>query len=238
MDEKPRLTRYTQTESLTRNPETMLLQLSLLVGALAGLLLVFFGIRRWRRRGRLGGTVQSLSGLLLLAAVVVGAALLFNVYTYQRLNFEQPIAELRFESVAPQNYRVFILAQDGTAQRYELRGDEWQLDARILKWHGVANLLGVDAHYRLERLSGRYRSVQQERTAPRTVYQLFDRRGIDLWELANRYPKWLPGIDAIYGSAAFLPMADGAHYSVSHTQSGLVARALNSAAVEAIEQWR
>ena len=52
MDEKPRLTRYTQTESLTRNPETMLLQLSLLVGALAGLLLVFFGIRRWRRRGR------------------------------------------------------------------------------------------------------------------------------------------------------------------------------------------
>lgn len=217
---------------------TVTLQLILIAAAAIGIGLVFFGIRRWRRRRIASGSLQGLSGITMLALSAAGAALLFNVYTYQRLSFEQPIAELRFERIAPQHFRVFLQTQDGNAQRYDLRGDEWQLDARILKWHGIANLMGVDAAYRLERLGGRYRLVKLERTAPRTVYRLSDPRGIDLWALARRYPQWLPGVDALYGSAAFLPMADDARFAVSHSQSGLIARPMNRTAREAIAQWQ
>jgi hypothetical protein len=111
-----------------------------------------------------------------------------------------------------------------------LAGDEWQLDARVLKWKGWANLLGLDAQYRLERVSGRYRDIEQERTGERTVYGLSENPGVDLWVLSTQYPKWLPFVDAVYGSATYLPMADGARYEVKMTQSGLMARPVNEAA--------
>ena len=111
-----------------------------------------------------------------------------------------------------------------------LAGDEWQLDARVLKWKGWANLLGLDAQYRLERVSGRYRQIEQERKDERTVYALSENPGIDLWTMSIDHRRWLPFVDAVYGSAVYLPMADGARYEVSITQSGLVARPVNDVA--------
>ena len=108
-------------------------------------------------------------------------------------------------------------------QMFMLAGDEWQLDARVLKWKGWANLLGLDAQYRLERVSGRYRDIEQERKDERTVYALSENPGVDLWTLSIEYPRWLPFVDAVYGSATYLPMADGARYEVSITQSGWLA---------------
>jgi hypothetical protein len=44
-------------------------------------------------------------------------------------------------------------------------------------------------------------------------------------------------MDALYGSATFLPMADGALYEIKVSQSGLVARPLNQAARDAVAGW-
>src|SRR5260370_69241 len=60
---------------------------------------------------------------------------------------------------------------------------------------------------------------------------------IDPWDLAHRYRSWLPWLDAIYGSATFLPMADGALYEIKVSQSGLIARPLNQAARAAVGGW-
>ena len=40
-------------------------------------------------------------------------------------------------------------------------------------------------------------------------------------------------VDSKYGGGAFMPMANGARYEVWVTQSGLVARPMNPAALEA-----
>jgi hypothetical protein len=124
----------------------------------------------------------------------------------------------------------------GDIQVFTLNGDEWQLDARVLKWRGWANVLGLDAQYRLERLSGRYRDIEQERNAPRSVYALSDNPGIDLWTWTIDHPTWLPFVDAVYGSATYLPMADGARYRVNMSQSGLLARPMNGHAQGAVAQ--
>jgi hypothetical protein len=126
---------------------------------------------------------------------------------------------------------------DGSTQQFVLRGDEWQLDARVLKWKPVANILGFDTGYRLERLSGRYSDVASERTEPRTVYALTPDALIDVWNLAQRHSAWLPAVDAYYGSATYLPMADGAKFAISVSQSGLVARSENDAGRGAIDVW-
>ncbi|HEU4655831.1 MAG TPA: hypothetical protein VFS47_17715, partial [Steroidobacteraceae bacterium] len=139
----------------------------------------------------------------------------------------------------PQRFAATLTqVPSGEMQTFVLAGDEWQLDARVLKWRGWANLLGLDAQYRLERVSGRYRDIDQERRDERTVYGLSENPGIDLWTLSTQYPRWLPFVDAVYGSATYLPMADGARYQVAITQSGLIARPLNQAATNAAGGWK
>ncbi|MBP1699063.1 MAG: hypothetical protein H6Q41_4251 [Deltaproteobacteria bacterium] len=120
----------------------------------------------------------------------------------------------------------------------DLRGDEWQMDARVLKWRGMAILVGFDTLYRLDRLSGRYRDITQERTGLRTVHNLSEEQGLDLWMIARRYAHWIPWVDAVYGSATYMPMVGGASYTVSVSSTGLLSRPSNDIARKAIGEWR
>jgi hypothetical protein len=207
--------------------------------ALFGVLLLALACQRLYRARFLAATGSALMGFLLLAAAAVLFVVSLNLHTYARLTHEQPIAEIVFEARGPQQFRATLAeVPSGEMQLFMLAGDEWQLDARVLKWRGWANLLGLDAQYRLERIGGRYRDIEQERNAPRTVYPLSENPGVDLWMLSTRYPRWLPFVDAVYGSATYMPMGDAARYEISITQSGLIARPMNPAAESAAGKWK
>ena len=179
---------------------------------------------------------------LAIAALAVGAllALLFvNLRSYARLVYEEPVATVEFQERGPQRYLAVVTREPaGAQQTFELGGDEWQVDARVLKFTGLANLLGLRAQYRLERLSGRYLDIQRERTAPHSVYSLHEESALDLWNFAKAHPSWVPFVDGYYGSATYLPMAAGARYEVHMTPSGLIARPDNEAAKAASHAWR
>src|ERR1700720_1805459 len=209
----------------------------IVVFALAGILFLFAAVRRLRRRKVLGGVLNGATALVLLLLSVCAALIAANLRTYQRLSFEQPAGELQFARTGEREFNAVLTYPGGERANFALRGDEWQVDARVLKWHAFANLVGFDAAYRLERISGRYSHVEDERTQPRTVYELHPPGRIDPWELIHRYRSWIPWMDALYGSATFLPMADGALYEIKVSQSGLVARPLNQAAREAVGSW-
>lgn len=210
-----------------------------IVVAIFGLLLVLLACQRLVRGRFLAATGSGLTGLLLLAIAAITFVVSLNLHTYARLTHEQPVAQIVFEARGPQSYRATLTeVPDGEMQMFVLAGDEWQLDARVLKWKGWANLLGLDAQYRLERVGGRYRDIEQERNDERTVYGLSENPGVDLWTLSTKYPTWLPFVDAVYGSATYLPMADGARYEVTITQSGLIARPMNEAAESAAASWK
>ena len=177
------------------------------------------------------------ASLIFLLAAVCAVLVGTNLRSYQRLAYEQPAGELQLTKTGDRQFDAVLSYPDGQRDSFLLRGDEWQVDARVLKWHAFANLLGFDAAYRLQRIGGRYSRVEEERTLPRTVYDLHAPGGIDPWELVHRYRSWVPWLDALYGSATFLPMADGALYEITVSQSGLVARPLNQAAREAVGSW-
>jgi hypothetical protein len=195
------------------------------------------GLRRlWQRRLFAGG-LQGITGLLFLALAALAISIAMNLYTYSVFNDEQPVAEVRFEELANQYYRLYLIPEGQAAQTYEIRGDEWQIDARVIKWHGLANLAGMRTVYRLERISGRYRDVQQERVDVRSVYALNALDGVDIWSVSRKNQKYLPWIDAVYGSAAYMPMAHQARFKVTISSSGLVVRAINTKAQQAIDGW-
>src|SRR6266851_3860485 len=207
------------------------------VFALVGILFLFAAIRSLRRLRVLGGVLNGATALVLVLLSACAALIAANLRTYQRLTFEQPAGELQFTRTGEREFNAVLTYPSGERANFALRGDEWQVDARVLKWHAFANLVGFDAAYRLERISGRYSNIEDERIQPRTVYELHSPGRIDPWELVHRYRSWVPWMDALYGSATFLPMADGALYEIKVSQSGLVARPLNQAAREAVGSW-
>lgn len=210
--------------------------LVLLAGA-GGLALLLGGLKRFFRGKFVGGGGRALLGLVLLLAFALVTAVALDLRTYLRLTYEQPVATLGFTAAGPQDYTVKLTDATGHILDTELRGDDWQLDARVLKWKGLATVLGLDAVYRLDRLEGRYRNAGQERNDYHSVVELSADAGLDLWTLAQRNAVWLPWVDAGYGSATYLPMADGAQFTVSLSPTGLLARPVNPAAQAALSHW-
>ena len=206
--------------------------------ALIALLFIAQAGRCVRRRRVVAGTFHGLSALVFLLAAAATGLLGIDLLTYQRLTYEAPAAEVQFSKLDERRYQAKLTYASGETYGCELLGDEWQIDARVLKWHGFVNVIGFDSAYRLERIGGRYRDTESERSGTRTVYALNAPARVDTWELARRYREWVPWVDALYGSAVYLPMADGALYQVSATQNGLIARPLNQAARGAIAGWQ
>ncbi len=214
----------------------MLVRVATIAFAVLGVILFLLGIQRvWRRRVTTG-TLEGLVGLLLLAMAAFVVAISMNLHTYDRLTHESPVAEVRFQAIEPQHFWADVMTRNYT-RTLDLRGDEWQIDARVLKWRGAAVLIGFGTLYRLDRLSGRYWDLSKEKRGPRTVYSLSEEPGLDLWTIAKRYARWIPWVDAVYGSATYLPMVDGAHYTVSVSSSGLLARPANDTARKALGKW-
>ena len=209
-----------------------------LFAALVGLLLVFSGIRRFWQRRIVTGTLTGTGGLCLISLATAFLLLALNIHTYHRLTYEKPIVTLAFQQLGPQKYQVTMEQMDRNRPvDFILNGDEWQLDARILRWEPALQILGFNTIYRLERLNGRYSKINQELDQPRTVYSLSEEQGLDIWSLAREYHHRLQWLDAYYGNATYLPMQDGARFMVAINQYGLIARPDNKPAEDALSNW-
>ncbi len=202
------------------------------------------GIKRLIQRRFLSAVSLEFSGLFFLLLASSVFLLASNLYTYQRLIYEQAVAEISFQRLTAQEFSADIKALDSAFQQtVHLKGDEWQLDAQVLSWQGMATLFGLDANYRLHRISGRYTDIDEEQHNPRSVFSLVKKQALvnsekfDLWQFANKHQGWLHWVDATYGSAVFLPMTDGAKYSIAISRTGLIARPANDEARKAVSQW-
>jgi len=219
------------------DPRVLIVGIALL-GVLLAVPFLLASLRRLRRLRLVGGTLYLLSGAIVLLLVSVAGLVAANLFTYARLTHEQEAARITSRQLGQRHFAVSLQAKDAPPRHFEVRGDEWQIDARVLKWRAMGNLLGLDTLYRLERLSGRYGDGASERAAPRTVHDLAEDPGLDLWALTRRYQRYVPLADALYGSAAFVPMAEGAEYVVTVSSSGLVVRPGNEAARKALGAWK
>jgi amino acid transporter len=191
-----------------------------------------------RRRRYLRASASGLASIASAAMLAAAAIVAFSYFSYARLTGEQLVSSLEFRRVAPHEFQVRLIVDGRRDRFFNLKGDEWQLDARLVSWQPPLTVLGLDPIYKLERLSGRYSNIDQEQTEARTVHELTENLPIDVWVVARRFPMLAPGIDAYYGSATYVPMADGARFEVSLSRDALIARPGNDKAVEAVGKWR
>jgi hypothetical protein len=190
------------------------------------------------RRGRIlracGSGVMSATSAAFLGA---GAILLISYLGYGRLVEEQHVSSIEFRRVSPEEFQARLSVPGEDDRFFILRGDEWQMDARIITWQPPMTILGLDPIYELDRLSGRYAEIDREREEARTVHSLAPVLPTDLWRISRKFPMLTPGIDAHYGTATFVPMAEGARFDVSLSRDALIARPANDAAEQAVGNW-
>ena len=203
-----------------------------------GLVVTLTGLARLGKRKVMTGGFRLLGGALVLSAAGLMTLVGINLHSYSRLTNERHVATVELTYMSAQSYRADVtLSGEDTATSYDVRGDEVLFEARIIKWTPWANIIGYDAIYKLDRMSGRYTSIDDELSNERTLYALQNDPGVSAFDLINDSGEWQNTVDAYYGSGTFVPMADGARYEIRITQSGLIADALNLEAERARQGW-
>ncbi len=208
---------------------------SLLLPLLAtciGVVLGFFGLRLVGHLQWFGAWARGMAAFSLLAAAVATGLFAYDLLAYKESRHHQVIGHISFEQLGDRSFEALLVDGEGNEARYALSGDQWQIDVRMLQW-----VDGIPARplYRMDQLSGRYLSLEEQQNATKSVYDVSAAAGVvDAWESIRSYRFLFPFINARYTSASYLPMVDGAIYSIALGQHGLIALPLNEAATVAL----
>ncbi len=183
--------------------------------------------------------LRGTAGLLLLAAAVAVALAGWDLRSYQQVDAGKPIATLGFNRIEDNHFAVSLVDQSGNERRFELDGEMWQLDIRLLRWSGALSALQLKPGYRPERLSGRYLSLEDEQKLPHSVIELGNDTSVfDVWSWLRQVNRRFSLLEALSSRASYLPMADGAMYAVVIDGNGLSAQPLNERAKLAADHWQ
>jgi len=215
---------------------TVLVVVCLLVAALIAFLAVRLLITlRW-----VAGFARGCVGLALLALAAAIGICAADLTSYHPITSpDEPIANISFIKHGEQQFVATIVDRSGHELRTEVGGDMWQANIRIIGWSDLIELVGIKPGFRIDDIKGRYYALEQERKARRTDTPLVTSRfGIDLWKGIYDNSFFVPGVEASFRNAAFLPMADGALFEITLAESGLLAKPLNEPAQRAVAEWQ
>lgn len=172
-------------------------------------------------------------GFICLGIIIGLVFLMLDLWSYKQALKEHALAEINIEQLDDAYFVLNFKVNGEQEQKFQILGDQWQLDVRLLTWKGPFLTLGVKPLYRFDRLSGRYANIEDERLKQRTVYPLHNSSFVDLWRISQLFDFWL---HANYGSSLFMPLTDKARYRISLSARGLVAKPMNKEAKDAISR--
>jgi hypothetical protein len=209
-----------------------------LAAAVLGIIVLLRGVHHVARgRGGKGMAHMAVGTPLSLLGLAVGLVAL-NTQSFARLSHENDVATVAVHALEPSKstYRLTITRLDGPDQVIicDLQGDEWEMAARVQKWKPWANVLGLDTTYTLDQVDNKYYSAARGNGKPITACDLGGPQPAVDQYVPSSWLLWLAGESYTeqrrFGSAAYMPLADGAAYKVVMTQSGLNAEPSNDVA--------
>ena len=188
------------------------------------LLFLAGSVQAFRRRRWIGTLGAAGTGALFLSLAALSSTLGISTQGYRALTAEVLAATVTTVPTGPRAFQAFVEFPDGRDTTLHLAGDQVLVDAHILKWHPLANMVGLHTLYELDRLTGRYAAIDDEREEPRTVHSLKAEKPVDLFNLARRYSLLALLVDAEYGSATYIEVERPARFEVRVSTTGLLIR--------------
>jgi hypothetical protein len=203
--------------------------------ALLSLVLVVAGIAALRRRHWISSLGSTGTGALLLSLAALAATLGVSTQGYRALTHEEVAATVTTVPAGPAQFQAYVEFPDGRSESFAVSGNQLLVDAHILKWHPLANVLGVHTQYELDRLAGRYVEIEDERSQPRTVHSLKEEKPVDLFHLARRYTILAFLVDTEYGSATYIQVDRPSRFQIRVSTTGLLIREVGMEPLESGE---
>lgn len=195
-------------------------------GAFALLSFVFLALARsaYKKRRWMGTASRSGGAALSLSLAALAATLAASTQGYRALTREEVAATVTTLPTGPASFQAFVEFADGRDTTLAVQGEQLLVDAHILKWRYIGNVLGLHTQYELDRLTGRYLDVDDERTRPRTVHSLKSDKPVDLFDLVERFSFLTGLVDAEYGSATYIEVGRPARFEIRISTTGLLVR--------------
>ena len=194
------------------------------VAATLGVVFLVAGVFAFKRRRFLGMAGGATLGLLFFALAALVATITVATQGYRALTHEEVAATVEVIPSTSQRFSAVVMFPDGRRDTFDLAGDQIYVDAHILKWKPIANILGLHTAYELDRIGGRYVALDAERDSLRTVFSLSAGKPVDMFSLRRRWAFFSPLLDAEYGSGTFLMANRPATLEVRVSTSGLLIR--------------
>ena len=188
--------------------------------------LIRAAVQAGRGRATVWTVLETSFGLTVLAMGVAVVALAAGLRIYQVFTQETLIATMHcVPTTQPQRFHLYYQPAQGPAGEYLLSGDQWAIDGEILKWDPRLALLGLRTLQKPTRINGRYADIRQQTAHAPTAYEL--NGGVDLtWRLLQQLGRHWPGVEAVYGSSAYVAVEPGVLYGLYVTTSGYLIKPL------------
>ncbi|MGD9842650.1 MAG: hypothetical protein AB7F79_12335 [Steroidobacteraceae bacterium] len=196
-----------------------------------GVVLIAIGYQRHHIHRDRSAVLHGVSGALLFVSGALLLALALNFNTYARLRPGEPLAELSIEKSGADSFRVRLLRiPAGDLQVFTLQGDRWEMQARLLQWHGWTTWFGLSSNIRLEQLYGinPAKSGKNDAEGYASSYSLSRNPGIHLWAWQTQHSKLLTALSTRLIKTGMLPLQNGLRYHLYFQENQLVARQINS----------
>jgi len=194
----------------------------------AGLLFFFLTAGSLKKKRPLKALKHLVVLIIIILTLFAYSAVKIGMRGYKTLTKEELAASVTVSPMGKQQFRTTVKYPDGKDTTLLVAGDELYIDARIIKWKPVANIFGLHTWYRLDRISGRYLDIDDEKSRMRTVYTLTGKNKYrDLFWWRMRYTALSPLLDARYGSASFVPVKGQHTFNVMVSTTGLLIRTVD-----------
>lgn len=200
------------------------LVIAALASALLGIVFLLATLRALKRKKLFSPALHFVTALLMICLFALFGTISIATRGYLALTAETLAAVVEIEPTEKQRFLArFHIPGSGT-KTFVLTGDQLYVDAHILKWKPVGNLLGLHTLYELDRVSGRYASLAQETSRERTVYALSLDKPMDMFDLRHRFAALKFLVDAEYGSATFITTNNPQTLRIMVSTTGLLIR--------------
>lgn len=141
------------------------------------------------------------------------------IWTYNTFTHEEPILTINFKKSGDRDYLALIETPRSLRGEYFIQGEQWRIDTRFIKMKYWSSLLGLEARYSIDRLQGRYISIQNENNLPNTAHQL-NYSGTSHFTIFG----WSPFFDTEYGSSTYQLIDTEKKFTVYKTPTGIITR--------------
>ena len=192
--------------------------------AFLGLIFLIITVVGIKKRKLFAPATSFVTALLMLSLSALFGTISIAIQGYHALTREELAATVKVEPTGEQKFNARFLMPDGSVEIFSLAGDQLYVDAHILKWKPLVNIFGLHTSYELDRVAGRYASLNDETTKVHTVYSLSRDKPLNMFNLRQRFAMLNPLLDAEYGSATFINSNSAEEFRVMVSTTGLLIR--------------